>query len=455
MTRTVKRILWSTFSLAALLILSLAFFFGWRINLEHNLNAELRAIYSAGLPASGTELNDWYSKVPDSQNAALVMTQALAMMREFPASDVRSNEFADFRTPGRTQPLSAKEKELFSSCLEMNASALSKMREAIKLPKSRYPIDFSLGIYYQLPHLAPLKHLARMEEFQALLDLDATNLPAANIAIENILGMATTLDSEPVVISWIVRNGMVLSATTVLERRLNSGPATADELAGLTSAFGPSEKTNLLARTLIAHRAIAIPYFRLTWANVREQAKADGDPEAIEIPASNTEPLLFRISGVYERDLLFYLTIMRTNIVLASLPPPGSFAIVTNKGPYTEMKRKHYALSEMFYPESSGAVFVEAKSLATSRLANTAIAIEQFRLAKGYLPENLATLTPKFLPEVPIDPFDGQPLRYRRLDKGYMVYSIGKDRRDHGGRERPPDHSINDVGFDITFTVER
>jgi len=37
---------------------------------------------------------------------------------------------------------------------------------------------------------------------------------------------------------------------------------------------------------------------------------------------------------------------------------------------------------------------------------------------------------------VPVDPFDGRPIRYRRTDPGYLLYSVDTDGQDHGGRER-------------------
>ena len=37
------------------------------------------------------------------------------------------------------------------------------------------------------------------------------------------------------------------------------------------------------------------------------------------------------------------------------------------------------------------------------------------------------------LEAVPLDPYDGQPLRYRRLADGIAVYSIGKNGVDDGG----------------------
>jgi len=89
------------------------------------------------------------------------------------------------------------------------------------------------------------------------------------------------------------------------------------------------------------------------------------------------------------------------------------------------------------------------------RSARTAVAIERYRLAHtNALPESLTDLVPAYLPEVPLDLFDGQPLRYRKLPNGYVVYSIGRDLSDDGGKE-PPAYPKSEDRHDLTFTVER
>ena len=51
--------------------------------------------------------------------------------------------------------------------------------------------------------------------------------------------------------------------------------------------------------------------------------------------------------------------------------------------------------------------------------------------AEGRLPERLAELVPVYLSSVPLDHFDGRPLRYVRDRR--IVYSIGRDLVDAGG----------------------
>lgn len=75
------------------------------------------------------------------------------------------------------------------------------------------------------------------------------------------------------------------------------------------------------------------------------------------------------------------------------------------------------------------------RSQAYMRCAIVAIAAERHRRACGRWPDTLddPSMAP-FLRQPPADPYDGQPLRWRRLDDGAEVYSIGPDGEDNGGK---------------------
>jgi len=68
------------------------------------------------------------------------------------------------------------------------------------------------------------------------------------------------------------------------------------------------------------------------------------------------------------------------------------------------------------------------------RTVVAAITLRRYQLRHGSFPEQLAELTPDFLPAVPLDPMDGRPFRYRRNGDGsFLLYSIGFDGVDDGG----------------------
>jgi len=95
-----------------------------------------------------------------------------------------------------------------------------------------------------------------------------------------------------------------------------------------------------------------------------------------------------------------------------------------------------------------------AEITARIRSAQVALAVERYRLQHANaLPGALTDLVPEFLNAIPADPFDGQPLRFKPLPaKGYVIYSVGKDRKDDDGIEKAPDGKTQ---LDLAFTVKR
>jgi hypothetical protein len=114
-------------------------------------------------------------------------------------------------------------------------------------------------------------------------------------------------------------------------------------------------------------------------------------------------------------------------------------------------------LSEYFY------------ALAAVRTMKVSVALELYFRKYGVLPEDPAKLVPEFLAQLPSDPFTGRPLLYRRgeivmpvfadgrptdekqICRGAVVYSVGRDLKDHGGdvfsfRQSNP-RGYRDIGF--------
>jgi hypothetical protein len=92
---------------------------------------------------------------------------------------------------------------------------------------------------------------------------------------------------------------------------------------------------------------------------------------------------------------------------------------------------------------------------AVLRSAGVALACERFRQARGRWPDSLAELPKHLLPAVPLDPFDGQPLKYVRRPVGVTVYSVGFDETDNGGNvpETTPSAGWQEPGLDLGFRL--
>jgi hypothetical protein len=247
-------------------------------------------------------------------------------------------------------------------------------------------------------------------------------------------------------------------AVRATERSLNRVGPSDEACKELQAAFIHAGETNLLPLAFVGERALMAPTFRLSWKEA-QAASNDGNQEgSLRKPQRYAgKPMVFLwFTGLFERDLDFFLQTMEKSISLAALPPPGSLTLTNYlESASTSAGKKHYILAGMLLPSLSRVIVREASTQALIRLATTALAVERFRLDQGRLPGELKELTPKFIDAVPTDPFDGVPLRYRRLVRGYVIYSVDADGHDDGGREPPEHKKITDkTSYDLTFIVE-
>ena len=63
----------------------------------------------------------------------------------------------------------------------------------------------------------------------------------------------------------------------------------------------------------------------------------------------------------------------------------------------------------------------------------TAIGLEEYRSAHGNYPATLEAAVPDFVSDLPLDVMTGQPLIYRTVDRGYILYGVGLNEKDDGG----------------------
>ena len=78
-----------------------------------------------------------------------------------------------------------------------------------------------------------------------------------------------------------------------------------------------------------------------------------------------------------------------------------------------EATLKGYMFSQVLFP-SSGSMKRMGAIMNRFSAARVGLALEQYRLANGNLPEELEALTPEYLPSLPKDVFSAEPLNWER-----------------------------------------
>lgn len=139
-------------------------------------------------------------------------------------------------------------------------------------------------------------------------------------------------------------------------------------------------------------------------------------------------------------------------------PPPGAAQVVADLGPegWAEIGQGYAAMREyvtlpwlqrpaeplmpdnflmkMLTPSIVRIAFNADRATTAFRLHEAELAARAYVLEHGRLPESLPALVPDILPAVPDDPFDLEPLLSTVTPDAFVIYSVGPDGVDDGGR---------------------
>jgi hypothetical protein len=248
--------------------------------------------------------------------------------------------------------------------------------------------------------------------------------------------------NEPVFLSQLMRFTCQMTVAGKLDRVLTKVALTDEQLARLESVLTQAENSEGLTRAYVCERCKMLIAYDLTRkamsAPVRfsptfEEFRQLTWRDAYYFPAGRIEEHRHATSGLFELEVLTSIELRTACIRASQLPFPEQISLAKQI-----MSQEMSISTFLMMPASTVIMLKQAKCVALMRVARAALAIERYRLATGQLPDKLTD-------SAPLDPFDGQPLRYRKLAKGYVVYSVGEDGKDDGGDEKK----------DITFTVER
>lgn len=94
----------------------------------------------------------------------------------------------------------------------------------------------------------------------------------------------------------------------------------------------------------------------------------------------------------------------------------------------------YYKMMGVLIPNFSATLLKRATLEAMYDTARIGLACKVYKNLNGDFPEKLAELPPEILEKIPVDPFTGEPFIYKKDEEGFIVYSIGSNQRDDGGK---------------------
>lgn len=429
----------------------------FRLTLRSKLNARIDAIRAAGYPATCAELDKWYTIPEDAENAADTIIDAFSYLVE-PHYKQFVPIVGPLELPARTEPLAKEAKAYAALYVVDNREALELLHAGAAIENCRYPVDLSAGPEALLPALGSLKDSVRLLSVEAISHADSDPRLSARSVISSF-GLARSLEKEPMLVSQLVRNACQGLTVSILERLINRTDFTDEQLCELSEAVVKAQAPSALLRVFVGERCMSLAILKMPPAQMAHIFSPRGhSARSLADARLKTLAIAFhRFAGLIDRSTTIYLDVMEDYVEATQLPLDRRRAAIDAID-----ARCRAALGTDFLLEHLTALFgridmINLRGIADLQTAHAALAIQRFRLAAGKLPDALADLVPTYLESVPRDPFDGNDLRYKKLEIGFVVYSVGVDRYDGGGQEMLPakKRGGRSYDWDITFIVER
>ena len=420
--------------LAAIVILLTICYVGYRGVLRRSVHTELQAIRDAGYPTTLAELGARYP-MPDGLNACDVIVSAGAKIDTTDPKYEVLPFVGDGTLPDPAYPIAPGTLTLIEALVNANSEALAELHRAATIEQSRMPIRYSDGVRGLVVGAHEVRLAVQLLTLEAILHAEHDDAERSVQSTLAAFRVSRSLQDEPILALQAFRFGHDWTAFKAVERALQRTPLTDAQLAALDEALRLAESRDALVRSMIGERAVAMDAFGRMAASPSKTVRSwtEDDPY-VSRSRFYRRMVIHTVSGMLDLDALSSLEYFERAIDAASLPPHEQTArFGAAKSWVMERPEWRALLTHVILPGISRVAELFTRHVAGMRAARVAVAVERYRLAHGILPGSIDDLTPRFIDAVPLDPYDGEPMRYAVTPTGYAVYSVFENVTDDGG----------------------
>ncbi|MFO0844072.1 MAG: hypothetical protein U0797_17005 [Gemmataceae bacterium] len=373
---------------------------------------------------------------PAGQNSADV---ALAVAKLVPGNwpywdadpAYESRRFDGLPTPNLLDPERAK---MLADEMRRLAPALAEARRLAAMPYGRHKLDFGPNPWNVL-----LRDQQDTRRSAALLSYDAWDraqrgdVAGALLDGRAAINAGRSLGDEPIGISQLIRAACVAVGLGSIERTLALGEASDADLAEVQKLLRLEGQHSTTLVVMRGERASQHATYDGIATGKLSHAEAFGGPGVTPVAAWWLN--WFGMPGLnLPRQHLRTLEMLTELAEATKLP--ADHQLPAEKA--VEAKIEALPRGEMFVKLLLPAVLkmnqAFRRKAAQLRALDALLAAERYRLKIGRWPEKLHDIPRELLPPpLPLDPYDGHPVRYRRTADGVVAYCVGEDLRDDGG----------------------
>lgn len=301
-------------------------------------------------------------------------------------------------------------------------------------------------IFTSYGRVQELRTVMRALGFQARVHAQEGNFGAAWQSLTRMLLAARSIGDDCATVPLLVR----MAGTSILAQNteivLAMGPTEDNHLQLLQNLVKLESQESLFYRLLRGERAFVdrcheeLSAGIISYSNL---AGASGLSEGSFGGLLGEYYLRFSYGSIMSRRAQYLRHFNRIQSQLAESPDNTITLLIQEEGMHKVSHPLVREQIELTYRLAKAYASYAAKL----RCLLVVLALERYRLRHGAWPKSLDDLVPEFLEAVPLDPFDGQPLRYATPPEGRVVYSVGMDRSDNGGVIAATSRKNTDMGL--------
>jgi hypothetical protein len=341
--------------------------------------------------------------------------------------------------------------------------AIEQLQKDSARTESRFPVQYDVDDTSEilLPHLAAVKGAGQVLDLRAIAELQNGQADQAADDVKLILRMVDSIQTEPFIITHLVRMVVMQYAIQGIYEGLAEHKWSDAQLADMDSELAkinyPGDFQFCVQAETAAHVKV-FDWIEQKRSHGREFAEMLNDslprpgPKSALVLASAAFHLMPE-GWFYQNDLILAEHSQVWGSVVAG---DGAQTVISPQAvsqaskAMATVKNRHpvEVLANWIAPELTAYAKRTAFAQTSADMARIAIALERYYRANGGYPASLDALAPKYLQYVPTDIINGEPLHYRQTQDGqFVLYSVGWNEKDDGGVAIPSKGGLGLVGI--------
>jgi hypothetical protein len=373
--------------------------------------------------------------VPEEENSArVILAAAKQMPKRWPSADFHEEHY---RLPAN-ELLSGEDFVVLSRELASAREALETADKVADMPCGRHPIHYDRNpLATLLPHVQECRNLVSLLTYDAMRRNQKGDSKTALKDCRAALNVARSIGDEPIYISQLVRIACNILVCQAIERTLGQGEPPTEDMSQLQKLLEKEDTFSGLLTATRGERALLHQVFEgvergeipLNMLEGFTSGPSRDDPTAARL--KNLAISFWRMDT--REDNALFLSLMNRRIKEVQLPMHEQIALEKAFEEEVRSLPRNAMITRLLLPAISKMSDAFRREHACIRCTLVALAAERYRRDKKAWPKSLEQLCPQYLSAVPLDPYDGKALRYKREIDGVLIYSIGQDGVDNGG----------------------